>query len=221
MTKESLVYLISPVRQVTPEQAQKIADHAARLKRDGVRLFNPVEDAPQDDETGFNIVMSELGFMHKALKEGGRVDILWNAGGTPSEGSRVDLGMAIVLGLEFNLVDVFNEDQTSGSQLGLQIIKEVMTQDLRNSPRFNELLTMIDEIRASETVIIDWDVEMLLEEQEWQRIRLGLALGWMAVNPNLKIKMGKLVGEDPADKKSYVKVVKEIERRQKESILLV
>jgi len=39
MEKEKLVYLISPVRQVTTEQAEEIAKYAETLKAGGVRLF--------------------------------------------------------------------------------------------------------------------------------------------------------------------------------------
>jgi hypothetical protein len=46
---------------------------------------------------------------------------------------------------------------------------------------------------------------MLTSEQEWQRIYLGLALGCISKNPNINIKMGRLAGEDPINKKSYVK----------------
>ncbi|KKT49740.1 MAG: hypothetical protein UW41_C0002G0016 [Candidatus Collierbacteria bacterium GW2011_GWC2_44_18] len=214
MEKEKLVYLISPVRQVTTEQAEEIAKYAETLKAGGVRLFNPVVDAPQQDETGYNIVMAEREFMYQAACHGGRVDILWNAGGTPSEGSRVDLGMAIAFALDFNLAGVFNEDQASGTQLGLQIIKEMTKRDPGRSPILREIFTTLDDMSWSNEITIDWDIEMTTIEQEWQRIYLGLALGVVAMNPNIKIKMGKLKGEDPTEKKSYVKVIKEIERRQ-------
>ena len=122
MNKE-MIYVISPVRQVTPEQSEEIAKHAALLKETGATVFNPVEDAPQDDATGYNIVMSELNFMYKASKEGGRVDILWNMGGKPSEGSRVDVGIAIALGLKTNLITVFNKDNSTGPQEAYRIIE--------------------------------------------------------------------------------------------------
>ena len=214
MKTETPVYLVSPVRNVTEEQAEIIADHAERLKLAGVRLFNPVEDAPQQDKTGFNIVMAELNFMLLAAIENGRVDILWNAGGKPSEGSRVDLGMAFALDLEFKLVAVFNEEKPTGPQIGLEILKELEGEKPLNVVW--EIYSELSKIKHSREVVIDWDTEMTGVEQEWQRIRLGLALGCMAINPNLKIKMGNLIGTDPADKKSYPKVIKEIEARQAE-----
>jgi len=212
--KETLVYLVSPVRNVTDEQARVITDHAEKLKLAGVKLFNPVEDAPQQDETGYNIVMAELNFMLQAAIENGRVDILWNAGGKPSEGSRVDLGMAFALDLEFKLVAVFNEKEPTGPQIGLEILRELDGEKPLNV--IWKIYSELSKIKHSREVVIDWDTKMMGVEQEWQRIRLGLALGCMAINPNLTIKMGNLTGIDPADIKSYPKVIREIETRQSE-----
>jgi len=209
MSKE-FVYIISPVRQVTEEQAAKIAEHAGLLREQDVRIFNPVEDAPQDDATGYNIVMAELGFMYKAAQQGGRVDILWNVGGKSSEGLRVDVGIAIALGLKLNLVAVFNDDAPVGPQETYRIIQNVDT-----TKSVNKLRGMLRQVEQAGEVVIDWDIEMSGERQEWQRIRLGLALGCMAKKPDFKIKLGKLRGIDLPDKKSYPKVIKEIERRNR------
>lgn len=199
------VYVLSPVRQVTEEQAAQIAKHVETLHKQDIRVFNPVDDAPQDDATGYNIVMAELNFLHKTAEEGGRVDILWNLGGKPSEGSRVDVGMAIGLGLPLNLVDVFNEENPEGPQVTYRIINN----DIRDISKLSDVYL---EVQQSENVVIDWNTEMVGEEEEWQRIRLGLALGCWAQNPNVKIKLGKLTGIDPPDKKSYPKVIREIEK---------
>lgn len=207
MNKEKQVYILSPVRQVTPEQSAIIAQHVQKVKDDGDNVFNPIENAPQNDPTGYNIVMTELTALHKASQDGGRVDILWNLGGTPSEGSRVDLGMAVALGLEYKLITVFNRENPTGPQAAYQIISN-------ETDQVNTLHSMLENILKNKEVVIDWDTEMKTEEQEWQRIKLGLAIGCLAKNPNLKIHLGKLLGEDPPDKKSYPKVIKEIERRQ-------
>ena len=202
---KKLVYLLSPVRNVTEEQALTIAEHAKSLDVPEIRLFNPVKDAPQQDATGYNIVMAELNFLHEAAKSGGRVDILWNAGGTPSEGSRVDIGIALALGLDLNLIHIFNKENPTGPQICFKMITGMYAE---NVERMKEV------IQNSDQVLIDWDMEMKTEEQEWQRIFLGIALGEMAKNPQLKIKLGEVIGIDPPEKKSYVKVVKEIEARQ-------
>lgn len=204
MSKE-LVYVISPVRQVTEEQAAEIESHVESLREQGFRVFNPVEDAPQDDATGYNIVMAELKFLHKASLEGGRVDILWNLGGKPSEGSRVDVGMAVALGLKLNLVGVFNADNPTGPEVAYRIILKMD----REMPRLQDTL---QEFEKNGEAVIDWNIEMIGEEGEWQRIRLGLALGCMARNPDFRISLGKLTGIDPPDKKSYPKVIKELEK---------
>lgn len=199
------VYLLSPVRYATPDQKLVIQEYAEKLKLAGSVSFNPAKDVKQLDPTGYNIVMTELNFLHEAAKNGGRVDILWNAGGIPSEGSRVDYGIAVSLGLEINLVRIFDEKCPTGPQKCLSLIngwgKEIVEDTIEN-------------IRNSDQVIVDWDIEMTGEEQEWQRIFLGLALGEMVQNPNLKIKLGNVVGIDPPEKKSYVKVMEEIEARQ-------
>jgi hypothetical protein len=199
------VYLLSPVRNATPYQSQVIDDHVKIIDLPGVRLFNPVEDAPQQDATGYNIVMAELKFLYEAAKNGGRVDVLWEAGGEkPSEGSRVDVGIALSLGLPLNLVYTFNSDSPTGPQNCLNIIhgygKEVVKNTIKNMQN------------ADQIIIDSWDVQMNTDQQEWQRIYLGLALGQMIQNPDLKLILGKVVGYDPPEKKSYVKVMKIIEK---------
>jgi hypothetical protein len=113
--------------------------------------------------------------------------------------------MALSLGLQLRLVHVFNLDNPTGPQKCFSLIsgwgKEIVKEAL-------------EKIQKSGQVVIDWDIEMVNEEQEWQRIKLGLALGCLAQNPNLKIQLGELRGEDPPDKKSYPKVIREIEKRQ-------
>jgi hypothetical protein len=199
------VYLLSPVRYVTEDQAKIIAEYAEKLKLAGAKLFNPVADAPQQDATGYNIVMAELNFLHEAAKNGGRVDILWNAGGTPSEGSRVDVGIALALGLETNIVEIFNTENRTGPTLCMEILSGLHGDVIKKT---------IENMQNCDQVIVDWDVEMKGDVQEWQRIYFGLALGKMMQNPSLKIVLGKVTGDDPPEKKSYVKVMKEIEKRQ-------
>ena len=207
------VYILAPVRQATQEQTAIKDQHVQKVKDEGDIVFNPMEDAPQQDPTGYNIVMTELPALYKAAQNGGRTDILWNLGGIPSECSRVDLGMTFSLELEYRLVTVFNKENPTGPQVAYKIISGAESE----IKRLNELLA--DMVKKGEAVI-DWDIEMATEEQEWQRIKLGLALGCVAKNPNFKIKLGELRGEDPPDKKSYPKVMREIERRQSSEIPL-
>jgi hypothetical protein len=199
------IYLLSPVRNVTPEQDVIIQGYAEKLKLAGAVLFNPKKDAPQEDATGYNIVMAELIFLHEAAKNGGRVDILWNAGGKPSEGSRVDVGIALSLGLELNLVEIFNAENPTGPQMCLRILRGKNSEEVKET---------IDNVQNCDQVIIDWDMEMKCASQEWQRIYLGIALGQIIQNPHIKLILEKVVGIDPPEKKSYVKVMQEIEARQ-------
>jgi hypothetical protein len=210
--RQQEVYILSPVRQVTPEQSAVINHHIQKVKDNGDHVFNPMENAPQDDPTGYNIVMAELPALYKAAQNGGRVDILWNLGGKPSEGSRVDLGMTVALGLEYKLIAVFNRENPTGPQVAYKIISN-------ETEQVNKLQEMLANILKSDEIVIDWNIDMTTEEEEWQRIRLGLALGCLTKNPNLKIKLGELRGEDPPQK-SYPKVIREIERRQSNNIPL-
>jgi len=207
LVKESgnLVYVLSPVRQATDEQKVVIDNHAKLLRDQKVEVVNPRLDVPQDDPTGYKIVMTELNVLRKIALEGGRVDIFWNLGGKPSEGSRVDVGMALALGLELNLVGVFNEKSPREPQAAYRIIQN-------ETREVSKLSDMLLEIQESGEAVIDWNTEMTGEDEEWQRIRLGLALGCWAQNPDIKIKLGKLTGIDPPDKKSYPKAMREIEK---------
>ena len=211
--EKDYVYILSPVRKVTNEQSTAIEDHVSRLKKTGVVIFNPKLDAPQADATGYNIVMTELNFLHEASKHNGRIDIFWNLGGSPSEGSRVDMGMGYALGLRYNLVDVFNKDQPTGPQL---IYKTFLDKNINHDKAKlgqdmfqRDMVAMIKARRA----VIDWDTEMIDETQEWQRFYLGMALGLQAKIPDFRIKMGILKGDDVKEK-SYPKVIGEIEKRQ-------
>lgn len=211
MTKE-MAYVLSPVRGVTPEQSEFIAGHVESRQKQGVRVFNPIKDAPQEDKTGFNIVRAEVDFLNRMVGSG-VVDILWNLGGKPSEGSRVDVGIALGLNLPMNLVTVFNEDQPpTGPQVAYRIIREI-TENLADQPTTETALEILNQMSEQEEATIDWNVDMMGEVEEWQRIRLGLALACLKQNPNFKIKMGTLIGLDPPDKKSYPKVISELERR--------
>lgn len=210
--EKDYVYILSPVRRVTEDQTKAIEDHVLKVRKSGDVVFNPREDAPQADATGYNIVMSELSFLHEASKHNGRIDIFWNLGGNPSEGSRVDIGMGYALGLRFNLIDVFNNDQPTDPQLTYKIFFD-KNYDRNKAKIGQETLEkeMVDMIKARGATI-DWDTDMVYEPQEWQRLRLGMSLGLLAKIPGFRIKMGLLNGEDTKEK-SYPKVISEIEKR--------
>ncbi|MCX6705047.1 MAG: hypothetical protein NT162_01775 [Candidatus Woesebacteria bacterium] len=203
MSKE-LVYVLSPVRKATDEQKAVVDKYAELLRDQKFEVVNPRLDVLQADATGYNIVMAELDFLHRIALEGGRVDIFWNLGGKPSEGSRVDVGMAMALGLELKLVGVFNEKEPTGPQAAYRIIQN-SNEDLL------EVSNMLRKIKRTGEVIVDWNTEMTGEVEEWQRFKLGLALGCWAQNPDIRIKLGKLTGIDLPDEKSYPKVIRKIE----------
>jgi len=204
-----MIYVLAPVRNVTSDQSLIIASHVQFRQEQGAKVFNPVVDAPQQDETGFNIVKAEVNFLNR-MAGNGAVDILWNLGGNPSEGSRVDVGFALAFNLDMNLVTVFNRDQPPvGPQVAYQIVQEV-TNNLPHQPYAQKAVDLLVEMSQAEEAVIDWNIAMIGEVEEWQRIRLGLALACFSQNPDFKIKLGNLVGIDPPGKKSYPKVIAEI-----------
>lgn len=218
MPEKQLVYVISPVRQVSEEQAESIHDYVSGLEKvDDV--FNPVRDAPQSDQTGYRIVTAELAFLNKAAQKSGRVDVFWTKGANASEGSRVDLGIALSLRaapdhkLDIKLVKVFNENNLEGPQVAWNLLLETCAPksmgDLSLTTKFkSELQRMVNQGSAT----INWDIAMANDVQEWQRLTLGGALGCAAVYPNFRISLGHLRGEDVPNKKSYPKVIREFEQ---------
>lgn len=189
--ERNYVYILSPVRKVTPEQSAIIDAHALKIEEAGDIVFNPKKDA-----TGYEIVMAELKSLHEASKHNGRIDIFWNLEGNSSEGSRVDMGMGFALGLRYNLIAVFNRDQPAGPQFIYKtFLDKNIDQNIAKSDQDMFEIDMIGMIKAR-GVTIDWDIEMTNEDQEKQRFYLGMALGLKAKIPEFRIKMGELVGED-------------------------
>lgn len=84
------IFLISPVRSVTPEIHDKIAAYVAKLESDGHLVHWPERDTPQDDPVGIDICHYNC----SALTNATRVDIWYDP---TSTGSVFDLGMAFAL----------------------------------------------------------------------------------------------------------------------------
>lgn len=209
---ENSVYVISSVRGVSELERTEIEQHIRNLRQSGEEVFDPYLDAPQTDTSGLAIILAELNFLVKLSESSdlGRVDIFWNH---TSEGSRVDVGMAIALNLRINLVKIFNENESSSPQLVLRLITEICElQEMSNwppqkrkeiSPDLAKTLRYLDEIKNSEQISINWN-SLDSEEAEFQRLILGLSLGTMGKrNKNLKIKIRDVDGYVDPDVKSY------------------
>lgn len=92
------IYLICPVRHCTQKEYTEIKTYVKRLERQGHRIFFPHRDAPQNSETGYEIVMAEK----RAISNSDEVHIYWKI---KSKGSHFDLGMAIALNKKIVLVN--------------------------------------------------------------------------------------------------------------------
>jgi len=98
------IYIICPVRNVTPEQKKEIDDYVANLEKEGHTVHYPPRDVNQNDETGWNILAQ-----HRAImKTCNRVDVFWDK---TSMGSHFDLGMAFMMEqMPIKLVKKYQDD---------------------------------------------------------------------------------------------------------------
>jgi hypothetical protein len=91
-------FLISPVRNLTPETKSKIDKYVKDFEVDGRKMYVPYRDTNQDDDIGFRICEDNLAAMEMADE----VYIWWDKN---SKGSLFDLGMAFVLAKNLNIVN--------------------------------------------------------------------------------------------------------------------
>lgn len=96
--KEKSVYVVCPVRGVSPEEKQFLDNHVAGLEAEGARVHYPPRDVNQDDPTGLRICTEHA----KAMDDCKEVHIYWTE---KSEGSRFDLGMAFALNKRIRLIN--------------------------------------------------------------------------------------------------------------------
>ena len=97
------IYVICTVRIRTKDQENIVSEYVGRLRDQGHIVFYPTEDAPQNDITGYDIIITEL----EAIKAADRIDIFWSE---DSKGSHFDLGAAMALEKDINLIYEFTED---------------------------------------------------------------------------------------------------------------
>ncbi len=116
--KNMRVYLICPVRNISPGQQQEIEQYVYGLEINGYVVHYPPRDVEQNDPTGVDIVLAH----RQAMKNCGRVDIFWDVN---SSGSHFDIGMAIILGKKLRLVKAFQDDSEGKSYL--KVIQELQS----------------------------------------------------------------------------------------------
>lgn len=112
------IYLVCPVRAVTPEQTAEMDNYVSGLEKEGHHVHYPPRDVDQTDPTGFEICTRHL----DAIKKSDRVDIFWDVN---SKGSHFDLGMAFALDKRINLVQVYGEIPAGKSYIA--VMKEIQT----------------------------------------------------------------------------------------------
>lgn len=98
------IYILCPVRRITPEQEVEITDYVAQLEAEGHIVHFPPRDVDRVDETGgFRICSEHAAFMYTAE----RIDIFWDC---ESAGSHFDLGMGFMRSIPVKLVRVYHPD---------------------------------------------------------------------------------------------------------------
>ena len=90
------VFLIRPIRNISPEMEKKIEDYVTKLEANCIEVYDPYRDTEQDDSTGLNICLSNL----KAISEADEVHIA----GT-SQGCIFDFGMAFALRKKIKIIE--------------------------------------------------------------------------------------------------------------------
>lgn len=110
--KEMKRYLLSPVTNVTQEEAETIEAWVVAREAEGHEVHLPWRDVDQEHLTGWGCCCENLEAMEKA----DIIDIYWNP--TNSPGSIFDLGMAFAMGKQWTLINsVETDNQHSLEQL--------------------------------------------------------------------------------------------------------
>lgn len=83
------IFLICPVRNVTPEETKAIQQYVSDMEVKGYDIYWPARDTDQVDPVGLRICTDN----RRAIREADVVHVWWNPGST---GSLFDLGMAFM-----------------------------------------------------------------------------------------------------------------------------
>lgn len=92
------IFLISPVRNITQDISMRMHEYVNQLEADEHKVYVPVRDTNQNDDTGYRIC--EDNFI--AMKLADEIHLWWSK---DSQGSIFDLGMAFCLGKPFTLAN--------------------------------------------------------------------------------------------------------------------
>lgn len=92
------IYLICPVRRVSPELRRFLDDYVSQLESQGNRVHYPPRDVNQNDETGLALMLNH----RDALERSDEVHAYWSQ---DSEGSVCDLGMTLMARKPLRLIN--------------------------------------------------------------------------------------------------------------------
>jgi len=98
MNLEKRIYIICPVRQMTPESKTFMDNYVSKLEANGHKCHYPPRDVDQTDPNGINICSSH----RDSLKEDNEVHAYWSK---KSEGSVFDFGMLFALNKPLFLIN--------------------------------------------------------------------------------------------------------------------
>jgi len=92
------VFLICPVKDVTPEQRTFLDNYVAELESNGYKVHYPHRDTDQSDPIGLEICTTNM----NAIKNADEVHIYWT---NKTRGGVFDFGMAFMAGKPLKLVN--------------------------------------------------------------------------------------------------------------------
>ena len=90
------IYVVCPVRLGISKEA---TEYVKKLEERGYKVYYPPRDAPQDDDTGMNIIISE----REAIVNCREVHVFYDA---RSQGIHFDLGMAFMLNKPIKFIEI-------------------------------------------------------------------------------------------------------------------
>lgn len=87
------IFLVTPVRNISPEERKFIDEYIEKLEEEGHEVYCPLKDTDQNDPYGLRICLQN----RKAMADADEVHVYWNP---KSIGSVFDLGM--IFGMNYS-----------------------------------------------------------------------------------------------------------------------
>lgn len=113
------VFIICPVREVTPEERNTIISHVERLERSGHKVHWPERNTNQvGDPIGLRICTDN----RRGIQQAHEVHVFWNG---KSKGSFFDLGMAFMAEKPIRLINNVEPSETKSFENVLLALREM------------------------------------------------------------------------------------------------